>query len=150
MQSATRRQRRGHYKTPLLSKKNLCREITFSGDDVRPGCRMPPGNTGKVFREEVGDSPRACHLSPSRQQNWLERSRILPNNSADFVKDIRKRSVGINGRHLSFPRGSLCLFQNARARARQRRKASRHCERKLSVSLSPLQCMLRSIKERDA
>ncbi|MPC82922.1 hypothetical protein E2C01_077611 [Portunus trituberculatus] len=33
------------------------------------GCRMPPGNTGKVLREEVGDTPRVCHRSPSRQQN---------------------------------------------------------------------------------
>ncbi|MPD04303.1 hypothetical protein E2C01_099982 [Portunus trituberculatus] len=77
------------------------------------GCRMPPENTGKVLCEEVGDSPRICHRSPRRQQNWCGRSRILPSNSADFIKDIRMRSVGINGRHISFPRGSLCLFQNA-------------------------------------
>ncbi|MPC78349.1 hypothetical protein E2C01_072833 [Portunus trituberculatus] len=87
---------------------------------------MPPGNIGKVLREEVGVSPRVSHRSPSRQQNWWGRSRILPSNSPDFVKDIRKRSVGINGRHISFPR-ALCLFQNAAGRARQRRKASRHC-----------------------
>ncbi|MPD03051.1 hypothetical protein E2C01_098668 [Portunus trituberculatus] len=73
---------------------------------------MPPRNTGKVLREEVGDSPRVSHRSPSRQQNWWGRNRILPNNSADFL-DIRKRGVGINGRQISFPRGSLCLFQNA-------------------------------------
>ncbi|MPD05250.1 hypothetical protein E2C01_100982 [Portunus trituberculatus] len=32
---------------------------------------MPPGNTGKVLREEVADSPRVYHRSPIRQQNWL-------------------------------------------------------------------------------
>ncbi|MPD01443.1 hypothetical protein E2C01_096970 [Portunus trituberculatus] len=42
-QSATRRQRRGHYKTPLLWKKNLCREIPFSGGDVRPGLQDASG-----------------------------------------------------------------------------------------------------------
>ncbi|MPC75173.1 hypothetical protein E2C01_069557 [Portunus trituberculatus] len=74
---------------------------------------MPPGSTGKVLREEVGDSFRVCHLSPSRQQNWWGRSRILSSNSAHFVKDIPKRDVGINGRYISSPRGSLCHFQNA-------------------------------------
>ncbi|MPD05000.1 hypothetical protein E2C01_100717 [Portunus trituberculatus] len=74
---------------------------------------MPPGNTSKALREEDVDSPRICHHSPSRQQNWWGRNRILPGNSADFVKDIYKRGVGINGRHISFPRGSLCLFKNA-------------------------------------
>ncbi|MPC93114.1 hypothetical protein E2C01_088236 [Portunus trituberculatus] len=65
-----------------------------------------------MLREEVGDSPRVLE-SPSRQQNRWGRSRILPSNSADFAKDICKRRVGINGRHISLPRGSLCLFQNA-------------------------------------
>ncbi|MPC93030.1 hypothetical protein E2C01_088145 [Portunus trituberculatus] len=74
---------------------------------------MPPGNTSKVLRKEVGDTPRVCHRSPSRQQKWWGRSRIFPSSSADFAKDIRKRGVGINGRHISFPRGSLCLFENA-------------------------------------
>ncbi|MPC73575.1 hypothetical protein E2C01_067909 [Portunus trituberculatus] len=49
-------------------------------------CRILPGNTGKVLREEVGDSLRVCHRSPSRQQNWWGRNTILPSNSADFVK----------------------------------------------------------------
>ncbi|MPC70234.1 hypothetical protein E2C01_064476 [Portunus trituberculatus] len=74
---------------------------------------MPPGNTSKVLGEEIGDSPRIFHHSLSRQQNWWGKRRILLSNSADFVEDIRKRGVGINGRHISFQRGSLCLFQNA-------------------------------------
>ncbi|MPC75158.1 hypothetical protein E2C01_069541 [Portunus trituberculatus] len=74
---------------------------------------MPPGNIGKVLREEVGDSPRVCHRLPSRQQNWWGGSKILPSNSADFVEDIRKRGADVYGRDMGFPRGSLCLFQNA-------------------------------------
>ncbi|MPC78775.1 hypothetical protein E2C01_073273 [Portunus trituberculatus] len=66
-----------------------------------------------MLREEIGDSPRICHHSPNRQQNWWGKSRILPSNSANFVEDFRKRGVSINGRHISFPRGSLCLFHNA-------------------------------------
>ncbi|MPD05830.1 hypothetical protein E2C01_101599 [Portunus trituberculatus] len=60
------------------------------------GCKMPPGNTGKVHCEEVSDSPRVCHRSPNNQQNWWGRSRILSSNSADFVEDIRKRGAGVN------------------------------------------------------
>ncbi|MPC92708.1 hypothetical protein E2C01_087813 [Portunus trituberculatus] len=44
---------------------HLCREIPFSGGDVRPGLQ-DPGNTGKVLCEKVGDSPRVCHRSPRR------------------------------------------------------------------------------------
>ena len=54
------------------------------------GCRMSLGNTGKVLSEEAGDSLRVCHRPPSRQQNWWGRRRILPSDSADFVKDISK------------------------------------------------------------
>ncbi|MPC98118.1 hypothetical protein E2C01_093470 [Portunus trituberculatus] len=85
-----------------------------------------PSSRRKVYAERLyslavtcargyrsGDSPRVCHRSPRRQQNWWGRSRLLPSNSAEFVKDIRKRSAGVNERDISFPRGSLCLFQDA-------------------------------------
>ncbi|MPC94106.1 hypothetical protein E2C01_089258 [Portunus trituberculatus] len=108
-------------------------------------CRMPLGNIGKVFREEVGDSPRVCHRSPSRQQNWWGKSKILPRNSPDFVKDIRKRS------RLFVPL-SKCGGPKLGSGEKLPDNAGPHDfavdERKLPVSLSPLQCMLRSTKER--
>ncbi|MPC72188.1 hypothetical protein E2C01_066485 [Portunus trituberculatus] len=61
------------------------------------GCRILLGNTGKVLREEVGDNPRVCHHSPSRQQNWWERSRgsqaLLPKCRFDFKKLARPGST---------------------------------------------------------
>ncbi|MPD05286.1 hypothetical protein E2C01_101020 [Portunus trituberculatus] len=33
------------------------------------GCRILPGDTGKVLRKEVGNSFRVCHRSPSTHQN---------------------------------------------------------------------------------
>ncbi|MPC96653.1 hypothetical protein E2C01_091924 [Portunus trituberculatus] len=91
-------------------------------------------NTGKVLREEVDDSLRICQRSPSRQQIRLGGSRILPTNSADFVKDIRKRNAGINRRYISFPRGSLCLFQNG---ASPRSTASKSFQALLVPTMSP-------------
>ncbi|MPD06189.1 hypothetical protein E2C01_101982 [Portunus trituberculatus] len=85
---------------------------------------MPAGNTGKVLRVEVGDSPRVCQLSPSRQQNWL------------FVP-LSKRGGPELGSAVKLP-GTAGPHDVAGD------------ERKLPVSLSPLQCVLRSTKERDA
>ncbi|MPC63320.1 hypothetical protein E2C01_057418 [Portunus trituberculatus] len=42
-ESGTRKQRKGHYKTPLQPKKSLCQEIPFSGGDVRPGLQDASG-----------------------------------------------------------------------------------------------------------
>ncbi|MPC53350.1 hypothetical protein E2C01_047239 [Portunus trituberculatus] len=39
-------------------------------------CGILPGNTGKVFCKEVGDSLRICHRLPSRQQDWRGKRRI--------------------------------------------------------------------------
>ncbi|MPC70259.1 hypothetical protein E2C01_064500 [Portunus trituberculatus] len=61
------------------------------------GCRILPGDTGKVLRKQVGDSLRICHRLPSRQQDWRARCRILPSNSPDFIEYIRERGVNING-----------------------------------------------------
>ncbi|MPC75316.1 hypothetical protein E2C01_069702 [Portunus trituberculatus] len=77
------------------------------------GCRILPGNTGKVLREEVGVLGSATVRPADNKTGGGGGRRILPSNSADFVKDIRKRGADINGRYISFLRGSLCLFQNA-------------------------------------
>ncbi|MPC95993.1 hypothetical protein E2C01_091226 [Portunus trituberculatus] len=113
------------------------------------GCRMPPGNTSKVLRDELGDIPRVSHRSPSRQQNLWGRRRILPSNSADFVKNIRKRSAD----RLFVPHSKFGGLELGSAEKRPDTTGPHDVagdERKLPVSISQRLCMLRSTKERDA
>ncbi|MPC62869.1 hypothetical protein E2C01_056959 [Portunus trituberculatus] len=52
---------------PSSRKKLFAKRFHSLAETCARGCRMPPGKTGKVLCEEVGDSPRVCHRSPIRQ-----------------------------------------------------------------------------------
>ncbi|MPC63395.1 hypothetical protein E2C01_057493 [Portunus trituberculatus] len=84
------------------------------------GCRILPGNTSKV----LGDSLRICHRSPSRQQNWWG------GGEAEYFPALRRTFLKTSVRGVrALMEEALCAsFKTRRARARQRRKASRLCE----------------------
>ncbi|MPC13313.1 hypothetical protein E2C01_006044 [Portunus trituberculatus] len=76
--------------------------------DVRPGLQDASGK--HWLREEVGDSPRVCRRFPADNKTRGEGAEYFP---ADFVEELRKKGADVYGRDIRFPRGSLCLFQNA-------------------------------------
>ncbi|MPD02427.1 hypothetical protein E2C01_098008 [Portunus trituberculatus] len=88
----------------LQQKKSLCREIPFSGGNVRPGLQ-------EAFGKHWQSAPRRSRRQSLGLSSFAQQTTKLVGEEQNTSQ--RKRAVGINGRHISFPRGSLCLLQNA-------------------------------------
>ncbi|MPC62946.1 hypothetical protein E2C01_057037 [Portunus trituberculatus] len=91
------------------------------------GCRILPGNTGKVLREEVGDNLRVCHRSPSQQQNRWGGTEYFPAIRRTLLKASVRGVRALMEDTYAFQEALCASFKTRRARAQQRRKASRHC-----------------------